>query len=143
MDASSSWGISLVVGTYWAAWRLVPGWNGDGHNIGWAEGIALELAVNWLCSKKYHNVDIIVQSDNSGVIGAFWKGCSHNVSHNDSISQISISLSLSNLSLSPIFIPSLANCADPVSQGCLGPLSSHIPDTIFLPPVLCPYLIHV
>ena len=44
VDASTSWGIGLSVGNQWAAWRLVPGWNTRGHDIGWAEAVALELA---------------------------------------------------------------------------------------------------
>ena len=46
VDASSSWGISLVVGTHWATWHLMPGWKGEGCDIGWVEGVTLELAVN-------------------------------------------------------------------------------------------------
>ena len=103
VDASSSWGIGLVVGLLWAAWRLLPGWHNGDCDIGWAEEIALELAVHWLCSKGYHDADVIIHSDNSGVIGTFWKGRLHNACCKTSISCVSIALSCSNLALLPIF----------------------------------------
>jgi len=40
-----SWDIGVVIGDQWAAWRLIPGWNTAGRDIGWAETIALELAI--------------------------------------------------------------------------------------------------
>jgi hypothetical protein len=40
-DASSGIGIGIVIGKFWRAWRLIPGWqtlNGK-RDIGWAEAI--------------------------------------------------------------------------------------------------------
>ena len=136
VDASSSWGLGLVVNNAWATWCLLPGWNTNGYDIGWAEGIALEMAIYWLVLSKFHDTDIIVHSNNTGVVGAFWKGWPHNATWNDCISQISIALSSSNLSLSPIFIPSNQNWADPVLRGCLRTYPSHIPNTIETPTLL-------
>ena len=45
VDASSSWGIGIVVGERWSAWRLLLGWHGADREIRWAESVALELAV--------------------------------------------------------------------------------------------------
>ena len=136
VDASSSYRLGLVVGDAWATWQLLPGWNMNGHDIGWAKGIALEMAVYWLVSSKFHDADVIVHSDNTGVVGAFWKGWSQNAAHNDCISRISKALSSSNLSLSPIFVPSNQNRADPVSRGCLGTNPSCILITMDTPPLL-------
>ena len=58
---------------------------------------------------KFHDADVIVHSDNAGVVGVFWKGWSHNTACNNCFSRISIALSSSNLSLSPIFVPSNQN----------------------------------
>jgi hypothetical protein len=49
-DASTSWGIGLVVGGRWAAWKLANGWQGNGHDIGWAETIMMELTVLWIAA---------------------------------------------------------------------------------------------
>lgn len=48
VDASSSWGIGLVVGERWCAWELAKGWQGKGRDISWAEMVAVELAVRWM-----------------------------------------------------------------------------------------------
>jgi len=45
VDTSTDWSIRIVIGQQWATWRLIPGWNKPGRDIGWAECIALELAV--------------------------------------------------------------------------------------------------
>ena len=45
VDASTDWGIGIIIADHWAAWKLVAGWNSLGRDIGWAELIALELAV--------------------------------------------------------------------------------------------------
>ena len=39
------WGIGMIIADHWAAWKLVTGWNSLSRDIGWAESIALELAV--------------------------------------------------------------------------------------------------
>ena len=140
VDASSSWGIGLVVGSQWAVWHLTSGWSDGDCDIGWAEGVALELAVSWLLAENFHDADIIVRSDNSSVVSAFWKGRSRNTSRNDSISCISVALSQSNLSLSPIFVPSAQNRTDPVSWGCLGSESSRIAAYIEVPDALSIFL---
>jgi len=46
VDASTDWGIGMVIGSQWVAWKLVHGWKLDGRDIGWAESIALELAIS-------------------------------------------------------------------------------------------------
>ena len=66
VDASTSWGIGLCVGDLWAAWRLVPGWNTGGQDIGWAEAVALELVALWLAKTDQHDMCVVIRSDNKG-----------------------------------------------------------------------------
>ncbi|OBZ66761.1 hypothetical protein A0H81_13225 [Grifola frondosa] len=47
-DASSECGIGVCVGDRWRAWRLLPGWKGDGREIGWAEAVGFEFAIKIL-----------------------------------------------------------------------------------------------
>jgi hypothetical protein len=44
VDASTSWGIGLLINSSWAFWKLLPNWNTNGRDIGWAEAITVELA---------------------------------------------------------------------------------------------------
>jgi hypothetical protein len=38
-DASLETGIGIVIGSRWRVWQLIPGWKGDGRDIGWAEAL--------------------------------------------------------------------------------------------------------
>lgn len=64
--------------------------------------------------------------DNTGVIDAYKRGRSSNVSRNLSIRRITSTLIPLNLSLSPVYMPSHTNRADPISRGNLGPPSLHL-----------------
>ena len=141
VNASTSWGIGLLADSHWAAWCLLPNWETCGCGVGWAEGVALELAVYWLVATSLHDADVTIQSDNLGVVSAFWKGHSHNLERDKSIGRITVALSCANLSLSPIFVSSVKNLADPLSHGCLGSNSSHIPKVIHIPPCLDGFLL--
>jgi hypothetical protein len=45
IDASTGWGIGLILDGKWLTWELKNGWRGDGRDIGWAKMVAIELAV--------------------------------------------------------------------------------------------------
>ena len=79
------WGIGIVVGGRWAAWKLCLGWKAEGRDIGWAEAIALELAVLWLEQENYTDAKILIRGNNTGVIGTFIRGRSRNILWNDLI----------------------------------------------------------
>jgi hypothetical protein len=71
-------GIRLLWGMHWAAWQLCNEWRDPSRDIGWLEGIAVELAILATRAMGIHNMDILIWSDNEGVIGAFSKGqCSN------------------------------------------------------------------
>jgi len=85
VDASTSWGISVIIGEHWLAWHLLDGWKAEGRDISWAKAIALEIAVLWLVHEGYLVCKIIVRGENTGLIGTFKKGCSQNIPQNDSL----------------------------------------------------------
>ncbi|GLB38818.1 hypothetical protein LshimejAT787_0506830 [Lyophyllum shimeji] len=85
VDASTEWGIGLLWGTRWAAWRHLDGWRGPGRDIGWLEGVAVELAILAARAIGIRDADILIRSDNEGVIGAFRKGRCSNFMTNLSI----------------------------------------------------------
>jgi len=74
VDASTEWGIGLLWGMHWAAWQLCNGWRGPSRDIGWLKGITVELAILATRAIGICNVDILIWSDNKGVISAFSKG---------------------------------------------------------------------
>jgi hypothetical protein len=143
VDASMSWGIGIVVGNHWAAWRLLPGWKSDGRDIGWAESVALELAVMWLVQKDFHDADVRIWGDNTGVIGAFLKGRSRSIPRNDTTRRITSSLIPFNLTISPSYVASSANRADPISRGVLGSSDMRLVCGFELPSELQNFLAYV
>lgn len=48
VDASTSWGIGLIIADSWHAFQLVTDWKLPGHDICWLESVALELAFYFL-----------------------------------------------------------------------------------------------
>jgi len=45
VDAATSYGIGVVFGCHWESWKLLPGWNSHGRDIGWGEMVAIELGL--------------------------------------------------------------------------------------------------
>lgn len=142
-DASTSWGIGLYFGDQWDAWKLKDGWKRDGRDIGWAEAIAVELVARHLDAMGISNANVIIHSDNNGVIGAFSKGRGRNFQINHAIRRVE-SLGLStNVSYILLYTTSELNRADPISRGDLGHAAKQIPFYILLPEELSPLLVHV
>ena len=141
VDASSSWGIALVVNHRWAAWRLVSGWMSDGRDIGWVEAVALEMATIWLSETDHHDARVVVRCDNVSVIDAFHKGRSQNTHRNACLMRISSILALANLVLIPMYVSSDFNKADPISRGKANYDQSRLLPPIQVPCVLSPFLV--
>jgi hypothetical protein len=99
VDASTSWGVGLLVKGKWAAWKLADGWNGGGRDIGWAETIAVGIAAIWIANTSICDAHVCINSDNTGVIGALIRGRSHSVSRNESIRRITHILAPINVSI--------------------------------------------
>lgn len=82
VDASSGWGIGLILDGKWLAWQFKEGWKSEGHEISWAEMVAVELAVQTLIVGNFTGCHIIICSDNKGVIGALKAGRSWGTQQN-------------------------------------------------------------
>jgi len=102
------------------AWHLSSNWKSGDRDIGWAESIALELAVMWLIQNNFSDCEVTICGDNTGIIGAFSKGRSRNVSRNASIRHIASSLVPHNVTILPVYVPLVMNRANPLSCGILG-----------------------
>ena len=144
VDASTDWGIGIVIGQARAAWRwAVPleEWRREGRDIGWAEMVALKLAVRYLEQLGMENADVLVRSDNSGVIGAFQRGRSRNFQVNNSIRRTEAICIALNLWIRPQYVTSSDNHADPVSRGVPDARLASLPIRFELPGELWPFLI--
>lgn len=117
VDASTTWGIGLVLDGKWLAWQLKEGWRSEDREIGWAEMVAVELATRALVTGKYSQCHIIVRSDNQGVVGALKAGKSRGIQQNLILREIVKLLQAHELWISTIWVPSLENPADGPSRG--------------------------
>ena len=114
-----------------------------GRDIGWAESVAVELAILWVVEQKRSDLEILIHGDNTNIIDAYKRGRSRNIARNASLRRITTSLIPSNLTLTPIYVPSDSNLADPISRGVLGPPQLRLVYLSKLPQELVPFLIHV
>ena len=120
VDASTSWGIGIIVEGKWLAFQLDPSWKIPGRDICWLETIAVELAAYILESKGIRESTVLIHSDNEGTIGSVDKGRSRNTHINLSIRRTYTVLCPNFLTLTFLYIPSKDNPADPLSRGVLG-----------------------
>lgn len=140
VDASTAWGIGVLINGKWAAWRILPGTLQDGRAIGWAEMVAVELAVSLLCSVHPRNSHFLLHSDNQGVIGAITSCFSRGASQNSSLARLSSTLLNHDSFLSTKYIASAHNPADSISRGILPSNHSRLRTRLSLPQELLPYL---
>jgi len=125
-DASTSFGIGVVIGKFWAVWRWVPGFQpgpGSQFNIGWAEAVAIELGLLLFLhlgdsvTRRLDHSHIQVCSDNAGVVDTLKKGRSRSGATNQSLKRIHILLASSGLVLHGKHVRSRENISDALSRG--------------------------
>lgn len=141
VDASSSWGIGVIFNNNWDYWKLRPGWNRDGRNIGWAEFVAIELGLLFAVHQGFSNLHFLIRSDNQGVIHAIEGGKSRSPGQNAVLQRITLLLSHHKLWISSMYVPSVDNLADLPSRGIPAVNCSRADSTFPLPPSLQPFLI--
>jgi len=127
VDASTEWGIGIILKGKWNTWTLSENWKGNGRDIGWLEAIAVELAARTLCDQGLMNAVVIIHSDNQGVIGAFKCGHSRNFQVNLCIHRVEAIAMASNVLHILNYTESAHNKADPISRGEVGSPSSRLP----------------
>jgi hypothetical protein len=121
VDASTSYGIGIVIGKEFDRFRLAADWRtagGESRDIGFAEFAAVELAVYFLISSfnisKRH---LLVHSDNQGVVHAWAGRSSRNPSQNHVCARLLHLLSSHECFLTLVYMPSADNPADKPSRG--------------------------
>ncbi|KAG9105221.1 hypothetical protein FRC07_009484, partial [Ceratobasidium sp. 392] len=131
-DASTSFGIGIIIDDEFISLRLAPGWKSEGRDIGWAEAIALEMAIIWLTHMGCRDASVTAHCDNQGIVFA-WEACrSRNAHQNESIARSYATAVAHNLLVNVPYIRSEDNPADLPSRGI------HPPDRVwatFPPPI--------
>ncbi|KAF7345768.1 Reverse transcriptase ribonuclease h [Mycena venus] len=143
VDASTDWGIGILLEGHWDAWRGKGGWKSASRHIGWLECVTVELLIYAIEERGWHDCYLLVHSDNQGVIGAFDKGRSRNHEMNLSIRRSHYVPAARNITLELLYIPSAENPADPISRGDVGAVVSRLPPNNSFPDDLLPYFEHV
>jgi hypothetical protein len=120
-DASTSYGIGVIINGEFDAFQLSPDWRTSGphpRDIGWAEFAAIELAVFFFL-KKYplHDSHILIHTDNKGVLGAWNKRQSKSPAQNEVLSRILTMLLPIQCFLTLEYVKSADNPADLPSRG--------------------------
>lgn len=136
VDASTGWGIGLLVNDRWLAWQLRPGWHSEGRDIGWAEMVAVELAVRALAASGHHGKHVVIHSDNQGVVGSIRAGRSRGCQQNAILRHIVGLMQEHNLWVSTKWISTHVNPADAISRGSLPAFRKQLSVRSPLPPHL-------
>ena len=123
-DASTSFGIGVVINSHWAVWQWAPGFTpaaGSTFDIGWAEAVAVELGVRLLVHLGLHlNVThrrFLVRSDNQGVVEMIKKGRCRSQQSNEILKSIHHLLADFRFSIASVYVPSRLNISDALSRG--------------------------
>lgn len=125
-DASSSFGIGVVIGGYWAVWRYADGVRvgpGREYDIGWAEAVAVELGLHLavhagiVSKESLQGHTLLVRSDNQGVVAVTNSGRSRSRNTNIVLKNIYRLLTRSQLLLRAEYVASRLNVVDALSRG--------------------------
>ena len=143
VDASTSWGIGIVVGGKWTAFKLHHDWKVEGRDICWLETVAVEILIYILEAMGIANTSLLIHSDNQGTIGSLAKGRSRNFHINLSIRRAYIVLVSHSIIPELVYIASEDNPADPISCGELGSIDSRLTVSFSLPDELRQILLDV
>jgi hypothetical protein len=120
-DASTSWGIGIVINGLWDAFKFTEGWNTSTitpRDIGWGEFAAVEIVVHFVL-KHYnlHDTHLLIHTDNQGVVGAWANRSSRNPASNDVLGRTLSALLARRCWLTLTYIKSAENPADRPSRG--------------------------
>ncbi|KDN33138.1 hypothetical protein RSAG8_13773, partial [Rhizoctonia solani AG-8 WAC10335] len=132
-DASTSFGLGVVVNGKWSSWRLLHGWKTKDRGIGWAEAVAVELALETAITLGITDASIIMHCDNQGIVHAWRAGRSRNVEQNLVITRIAARAAEHNLWVNLVYINTTDNPADKPSRGVAPADLAHHYNPISIP----------
>lgn len=136
-DASTSFGIGIVVQNRWAVWRWAPGFKVGPHHtfdIGWAEAVAVELGLRAalhlgiISESAPSNLSYIVRSDNAGVVAVTNKGRSRSSETNAVLKHIYRLQATCCVRLHAVYVSTHCNIADALSRGDIQAFKASFPE---------------
>jgi len=139
-DASSGFGIGIVISNRWRAWRLVPGWKADGRDIRWAEAVGFELLARTLCAESKPGQHFRVFGDNKGVVEGWWRGRSRNWETNKVFRRVHNLADTHQCLFITRYVASRENPADGPSRGRYPPVDCLLP-AVSIPADLRQYIV--
>lgn len=135
-DASNK-AVGVLIGRQWLAWKFVKSLTTTSPRIvgfiGWAELIAIELALIALMARGYTSCQISIRSDSTEAIYCLARGLSRNLDQNLVVRRIVALQRISCISLNLIYISSRLNMADGLTNFNLPSDSRRYPHDISLP----------
>ena len=140
VDASTDWGIGLVCKGRWRAWKLREHWRRERRDIGWAETVALELAILHVDAMGSSGCKVAIRSDNQGSIGQYGKGRGRSAPTNESIRRAALVMMRGGFDIDLHYVRSADNLADGPSRGMGLLLGSRLPNLFPTPRELCELL---
>ncbi|GJE95664.1 hypothetical protein PsYK624_118500 [Phanerochaete sordida] len=138
-DASTSFGVAVVIDGRWQAWSLLDGWKGGDRDIGWLEALGLELAVRAVLLHGPPAEHFLIHVDNQGIVDGWRNGRSRNWETNEVFKRIHRVLALHRRQAYTVYVPSADNVADAPSRGLFPPRAQRLRH-FDLPPTLDRYL---
>jgi hypothetical protein len=156
-DASTSYGIGIVLDRYWAVWRWAPGFKvgpKQEFDIGWAEAVAVELglrlaiSLGFLMCTPVVGHTFLVHSDNSGIVFVTNKGRSRSRETNKILKHVYLLQAQHRIRVKSVHVASRSNISDALSRGAIAefltgfpsiniqasvPLPEHLADKLILP----------
>ena len=135
-NASTSFGIRIVLGPHWAVWKWAPGFSVGpqrAHNIGWAEAVAVELglriaiSLHFLSSSMVGGLTFLVRSDNAGIVSVMNKGCSHSWESNKILKHVYLLQAQHQIQLRMVHVTSWNNISDALSRGAVSKFPANFP----------------
>jgi hypothetical protein len=139
VDASTGWGIGILITDRWYAFKALDGWDEDGRDICWLEAVALELLVYFLIQLGITESHILIHSDNNGAIGAHSKGASRNSEINLCVRRTFAATTENLIFPKFVYVPSADNPSDPISRGKLGPSGKQLTREFVIPADISPF----
>lgn len=129
VNASTNWGIGILIDNYWDAVRTIPHWRGNDNerNICWLKAVAVKLVIHLLHTDNITHINILIQSDNQGIISSFNKGWCTNQHINSSIQRAEMIMDFMDISVQFEYMQSEHNLADPVSWDIFPPSNLQLP----------------